>query len=153
MAKVSDFEKISGRPVVVDGIPIIQPTLRSIREVGYDEFYRYISIINADAKNMINQIFGDNEEDIPNEITTYDFFMLSDKLANILIGALSFFIDGELHYSERHSAILFLSSNEGTAAAVKLDKDIFEDIRIRRVGILLLTDGKTTTQIVRALSD
>ena len=81
---------------MVDGIPIIQPTLRSIREVGCDEFYRYISIINADAKNMINQIFGDNEENIPNEITTYDFFMLSDNLANILIGALSFFIDGEL---------------------------------------------------------
>lgn len=130
MAKISDFEKISGRPVVVDGIPIIQPTLRSIREVGYDEFYRYISIINADAKNMIHQIFGDNEEDIPNEITTYDFFMLSDKLANILIGALSFFIDGELHYSERHSAILFLSSNEGATSAVKFDKDIFEDIRL-----------------------
>ena len=130
MVKISDFEKISGRPVVVDGIPIIQPTLRSIREVGYDEFYRYISIINADAKNMINQIFGDNEENIPNEITTYDFFMLSDNLANILIGALSFFIDGELHYSERHSAILFLSANEGATSAVKFDKDIFEDIRL-----------------------
>lgn len=130
MKYLSDFDRISGRAVIVSGVKIRQPKLEEVRLVGSETFYSYLSVINADAGKLIKTIFGDGVgEEIPPEITTYDFFMLSDKLAPTLIEALQFFVDGELHYSEKHGAILFLSNGNAGELAVKFDADIFARVK------------------------
>lgn len=109
MGILSDFEIISGSNVKGSGVLLFrQPTLRDIRAVGYDKYLKYISIINFDPKENLDQ-----ELDISESISklgTFILLILDEKIREVLQEALSFFICQPIEYSKENACFQIINS-------------------------------------------
>ena len=129
MYKVSDFDLISGRHIPLQGIGIIrQLTLADIRDIGLDAYYKYLSLITINMRQMAD-LFDLKSEYITEEITPFDIFTLDENIAGILIEALSIFFEERLEFSPKHHAILTIPINGRTQGVGRINRDNFIEVK------------------------
>ena len=138
--KVSDFDLISGRHIPLQGIGIIrQLTLADIRDIGLDAYYKYLSLITINMRQMAD-LFDLKSEYITEEITPFDIFTLDENIAGILIEALSIFFEERLEFSPKHHAILTIPINGRTQGVGRINRDNFIEVKTVIMALSRITE-------------
>lgn len=129
MKEISDFDLISGKDIYLEGIGTIhQPLLQDIKEMGFETYNSYLSIISIDMHTLAT-LFRISEEDIPEELVPFDIFSINSKSMELLLSSLRPFMVDKIEFSEKHKAIVTISTQKGKTSLGKIDRENFHIVK------------------------
>lgn len=97
MVNIDEFTLISGADVKLPfDVTVLQPTLLEIRQLGYDVYQQYLSVLLLE-RDQILQVLGVELSEVPEEVTLYAILSSQnlEGLREQVLQALSFFVAGE----------------------------------------------------------
>lgn len=105
MAKLSQWDLLSGCDTELTLCTVHHPTLEEIRAVGYPKYVQYLNLLTLDIDDINEEI----RNVLPEELTIFHLLaynILGDEMRGLLQQALSFFISGKLYFSEKYGGFL-----------------------------------------------
>lgn len=99
MSKVDYFTLISGAPVNCGKTRVYPPRLGDIREIGYDSYREYVSLLLMDREGYA-ELFKVKDVAALEQWTTMQLITYTPPLRATLLQALSFFLHSDVCYSD-----------------------------------------------------
>lgn len=122
--KLSKFDLMSGNEIYIEGVGRIrQPTLKEIKDVGFENYYNKLSLITVDMSQLI-ELFGLQEKDMPEDIVPFDIFSISEDSAAFLLDSLQFFFIDKLEFAMKHRAFISILDFPKTNRKVDIEVNI-----------------------------
>lgn len=123
---ISNFDLVAGTPVTIQGIgEIRQPKLEDIRKIGFTVFYRYVNVFLMD-KNFLAEDAEAIASELWTEIKIFDLLILDATLKAMLQNALSFFVCGEIMWSQKNLCFAICHEHKATGL---VNRDNYDELK------------------------
>lgn len=99
MSTVGYFDLIAGSPIKCEKVTIYPPRLDDIRDIGYDNYREFISLLLMDKEGYAN-LLRVKDVSMLDRWTTLQLITYTPPLRATLLRALSFFLHSDICYSE-----------------------------------------------------
>lgn len=131
---ITTKQLLRGKPIKIEGVgTLISPTVGDIFDLsdnsnGVDKYSLYISILEISFDKLVKLIRLEQFYDIVNEnYTLFDLLITSNKVRQILIECLSFFIAEKIRFDKEN---LCFEVVDGNTIIGQINSSNFEELRV-----------------------